>query len=544
MEPWAFVPRAEWGKVGGALAELMTRRQEGVRVEHSLLCADGTLRWVGHSMALVPDPPTVGHLIISHFEDMTERRNAENRLTHMAFHDPLTGLPNRAMLADRLQHGLLRLPRQEGSMAVLFADLDRFKVVNDSLGHDAGDRLLIKVAARLLTAVRPGDTVARFGGDEFVVLAEGLPDDSAAGELAERLHEALRPPVRLGERDIVLGASIGVAIGLSADQRPDDLLRDADTAMYVAKSRGHGQTEFFGKHERARVDRRFAIENWLRGALSDGDLELYYQPQMSLSDGRATGVEALLRWRGAAEHQLLVPEVIATAEESGLILPLGIWVLEQACRQLALWDEQRPSAASPPVVGSISINLSPSQVIRDDLIDVVSKALDSRGLDPGRLCIEITETAVLGDVEAAMSRLLDLRRIGVRTALDDFGTGFSSLSYLTRLPIDVIKIDRAFVSALGTESPNVAVVDAVVAMARRLGVRTVGEGAESPAQVAGLAASGADEVQGFYFSRAVGADQVPELMPVLAQRAQAFLRDRWFSREDRFEPASQDDSLS
>ena len=524
LGPWALVPPEDQARVAAALGELTSRPGDSVRVEHGMLSRDGTLRWVSHSLAVVPDADSVGQLLISHFEDMTDRRSAEIRLAHMAFHDPLTGLANRAMLRDRLEQGLLRQPRHEGVVAVLFSDLDRFKIVNDSLGHDVGDGLLVEVAARLLTAVRLGDTVARFGGDEFVVLAEGVPDERAAAELAGRLHQALEAPFHVGGRDLVLEASIGVAIGNSPDQRPEDLLRDADTAMYRAKSRGHGLTEFFGQQDRARLNRGFEIEAWLRDALVGSSLELNYQPQVSLADGRVTGAEALLRWRGTPLPQLQVSEVIAAAEESGLILPLGAWVLEQACSQLARWDRWR-RADGTPLIATVSINLSPSQVVRNDLVTVVSDALDRSAIDPRRLCVEITETAILSDVDAAIAGLRDLRQLGVRTALDDFGTGYSSLSYLTRLPIDVIKIDRTFVAALGTGSPHAAVVDAVVAMARRLGVVTVGEGAESAAQVSGLITSGTNEVQGFYFARPLGEHQILDRVPELEQRAIDFLRD-------------------
>jgi diguanylate cyclase (GGDEF)-like protein/PAS domain S-box-containing protein len=522
--PWALVPPADIERVAAAIGELATQAGHNVRVEHGLMCADGTLRWVSHSLALIPHQESVGQLVISHFEDMTDRRRTEARLTHMAFHDPLTGLPNRTMLRDRLEQGLLRLRRHAGVVAVLFCDLDRFKVINDNLGHDTGDRLLIAVAARLSSAVRPGDTVARFGGDEFVVLAAQLPDRRAAAELADRLHDALNPPFPLADRTVVLEASIGVALGHSAGQRAEDLVRDADTALYVAKSRGRGLTEFFGQQARNRVSRSYDIETWLRNALSDDSLELHYQPQLSLADGRVSGVEALLRWRGTPQPQLTVAEVIAAAEESGLIVALGNWVVNQACQQLARWDRQDTSAVH--AIGTVSVNLSPSQIVRSDLVDVVSDAVHRAAVDPARLCVEITETAILNDLDAATARLDDLRQLAVRTALDDFGTGYSSLSYLTRLPIDIIKIDRSFVAALGTDSPNAAVIDAVVAMARRLGIRTVGEGAESAAQITGLITSGADEAQGYYFSRAVPASQVPHLVPALEQRASTFLYDR------------------
>jgi diguanylate cyclase (GGDEF)-like protein/PAS domain S-box-containing protein len=502
-----------------ARAEMRGDPREPKSGELRFLRPDGTVVWGKVNGAVehgTDDQPW--HLVYL-VEDVSERKQAEVRLAHMAFHDPLTELPNRALLRDRLEMALRKLSRKPGLLAVLFSDLDRFKVINDSLGHDVGDRLLVAVASRMRATLRPGDTVARFGGDEFVVLAEGLPDEAAVAELADRLHTALRTPFEVGDRRLTVAASIGVALGTSPEQRPEDLIQDADAAMYLAKATGTGRTAFFGDEMRSRVTRRFDLEDALRHALEVGGLELHYQPLVALADGRVAGLEALLRWQDERWRHLPVPEVIAVAEETGLIVPMGSWVVSEACRQLVRWDAQKPGRR----IASVAVNLSPSQVAGPDLVDVVRDVLAETGVEPHRLCVEITETAVVSDVDAAVTTLEGLSRLGVRIALDDFGTGYSSLSYVKRLPIDVLKIDRSFVASLGTDNADAAIVDAVVVMARRLGITTVGEGVESEEQLRALAHTGSDHAQGYHLSRPVAAHRVIDLVSRLERRSEVLL---------------------
>ncbi|MGH8868058.1 MAG: putative bifunctional diguanylate cyclase/phosphodiesterase [Actinomycetes bacterium] len=497
--------------------ELLASPREAQGWEMRFLRPDGTSVWGKVNGAVEHDDIGQPLYLLYLVEDVSERKQAEVRLAHMAFHDALTELPNRALLRDRLEMALRKLSREPGLLAVLFSDLDRFKVINDTMGHDIGDRLLVAVASRLRGALRPGDTVARFGGDEFVVLAEGLPDEAAVAELAGRLHAALGSSFMVGGRELTVGASIGVALGRSPDQRPEDLIQDADAAMYLAKSGGSSRTAFFGEEMRTRLTRRFDLEAGLRRALESGGLALHYQPQVSLVDGHVAGVEALLRCTDERWRALPIPEIIAVAEETGLIVPIGSWVIREACGQLVRWDTQGPHRP----VATVSVNLSPYQVVRSDLVDEVRDVLAETGVEPGRLCVEVTESALLVDLDAAVTTLDGLHRLGVRIALDDFGTGYSSLSYLKRLPIDVLKIDRSFVATLGTDSSDAAIVDAVVVMAHRLGITTVGEGVETAEQLRALVNSGSDHGQGYLLSRPVEAYRVIDLVSRLEDHAEA-----------------------
>ena len=443
--------------------------------------------------------------------DIGDRKRLESSLRHQALHDALTGLPNRALLDDRMSHALTAAHSRGSTVAVLFLDLDRFKVLNDAEGHAAGDAVLVEVAHRLLAAVRPEDTVARFGGDEFVVLCEsgGL---ATAHHVAERLHESLEQPFHTEGPARFLGASIGIAMA-DGDSTAADLLRDADAAMYRAKDLGRGRTAVFDSDIRARASARFEATTALRRALSEGELRLHYQPVLDLADERLLGFEALVRWQHP-EHGLLGPGAfIADAEENGLIVPLGEWVLRTALQQAARWAT---SAAAPP---HVSVNLSARQLDEPDLASMIATALQESAFPASALTLEITESVVMRDVLRNVEHLHALREIGVNLSIDDFGTGYSSLVYLKRLPVTTLKIDREFVDGLGQDPHDSAIVAAVIALARALELNVVAEGVETPRQLAELRRLGCAAAQGFLFSRPVPAEEAERW--VLAGRAPA-----------------------
>jgi diguanylate cyclase (GGDEF)-like protein/PAS domain S-box-containing protein len=435
--------------------------------------------------------------------DVTDRKHMEDALTHQALHDPLTGLPNRALLLDRVEQALRRLERHPARVAVLFLDLDRFKVVNDSLGHAAGDRILVEVGERLADASRPGDTVARFGGDEFVVLCEELAHNDRAVGIAERFAEALARPFVYQGRELSLTASVGIASSVESDADPAALLRDADAAMYRAKERGRARYQLFDAALRDQAVERLDLELDLRGALERSELRVEYQPIVSLGHDRVVGAEALLRWDHPSRGPLAPGEFLDVAEETGLIVPIGEWILREACAQLARWNEIRADDGPPSL---LAVNLSGRQLADPGLADAVGAAVEAAGLEPRRLFVEITETALMHDPAEAQIALGRLTSLGVQVALDDFGTGYSSLGYLRRFPVDIIKIDRAFIDGIGRDPENAAIVTAVIAMARALGLTTVAEGVETDQQLTAVGQLGIDWVQGNYFSPPLSAD--------------------------------------
>ncbi len=423
---------------------------------------------------------------------------AERALLHQAFHDTLTGLPNRALLADRLGQTLARRERRCAEAAVLFLDIDRLKWVNDSLGHAAGDQLLVDVARRLDSVLRPGDTVARFGGDEFVVLCEDLGSAGEAITVAERLREALASPFHVRGREIGLTASIGIALAsTSSHDTPDALLRDADAAMYRAKERGRDRVELFDDHMRSRALARLETESTLRRAIDQQELRVHYQPVIDLTSGRATGLEALVRWQHPERGLVPPSEFIPVAEETGLIVGLGAFVLAEACTQVARWNNRRSD--EPPL--TVSVNLSAHQLRSPGLRELVAEALERTSLEPRLLCLEITETALVEDAESNRTALDSLKDLGVTLAVDDFGTGYSSLLYLRRFPVDMLKIDRSFVVGLDTNAEDTAIVSGVVGLAQALGLQAVAEGVETPEQAARLRGLGCPLAQGYYWSK-------------------------------------------
>ena len=428
-----------------------------------------------------------------------ERTQFEAKLSHQAHHDPLTGLPNRTLFGELLEHSLRRAQRSGSGVGVLFLDLDRFKVVNDSLGHDAGDELLAALGERLSGVLRPGDVVARFGGDEFTVLCEdlepGVADRQAIG-VAERLIDALRDPFQIGSEEQFVSASVGIAISIAGRERPEALLRDADSAMYRAKERGKGRCEVFDEQMRERARHRHETENALHRAVARGEFRVFYQPVISLLDGACIGVEALARWQHPDRGLLTPADFLVSAEETGLVVPIGAWVLEEACTRAVEWRR----ALSSPEQFRLSVNLSGRQLVHAELADLVAGVLEQAGLRPDALCIEITETVLVEDIEAGVAAVKALKALGVRVSIDDFGTGYSALGYLRQFPVDDVKIDRTFVARLGTDPEDAAIVAAVVSLGHALGVTVTGEGVETPAQLQILRDLGVDAAQGYLFA--------------------------------------------
>jgi diguanylate cyclase (GGDEF)-like protein/PAS domain S-box-containing protein len=435
--------------------------------------------------------------------DALERQAVEDAIRERALHDPLTGLPNRVLFVDRLEHALERLGRQDGLAAILFLDVDHFKLVNDSLGHQVGDELLAAAAPRLKQALRGSDTVARFGGDEFGILLEDISTERDAIETAERIAAIFARPFVLSGSEHFVSTSIGIAIARGGEHA-NELIRDADAAMYRAKDRGRARYEVFDEGMRGRAIERLRVENDLRRALERNELRLEYQPVVSLINFSIVGVEALLRWRHPQRGEIPPSEFVPIAEENGLIEPIGRWVLERACRQAAQWYRARPDSA--PI--GISVNLSAVQVSRHTLPDVVRSVLRATGLDPACLSLEITETVMVRDAEGLGETLHALKELGVRLVLDDFGTGYSSLSYLTRLPLDVLKVDRSFVDGLGNEPRDTAITETIIAMSRALSMDVVAEGVEHAHHVTELRRLGCNLAQGFHFSRPVPASKI------------------------------------
>jgi diguanylate cyclase (GGDEF)-like protein len=417
---------------------------------------------------------------------------------HAAYHDALTGLPNRVLLTDHLRLAIERAKRhREHSFGLIFLDLDRFKYINDSLGHAAGDQLLVGIARRLETALRPTDTVARLGGDEFAILLDGLEDDGDAIRLAERVQTDLSAPFTLNGHEVFTTASVGITLSTTGYDHPEDVLRDADTAMYRAKENGKARYELFDAVMHARAVERLRLENDLRRAVERGAFQVYYQPIISLETDKVAGFEALVRWQHPERGFVPPSEFIPIAEETGLIVEIGQWVLAESCRQMREW--QRQSFENRLL--TISVNLSGKQFLQPNLISRIKQTLHETDLDPRCLKLEITESIMMENAEAASEMLVQLRALGVQLSIDDFGTGYSSLSYLHRFPVNTLKIDRSFITRMGADGENAEIVRTIMTLASNLGMEVIAEGVETKAQLAQLKSMGCLYGQGYLFSQ-------------------------------------------
>ena len=464
---------------------------------------------------------------------VAERAQALRRLAHDASHDALTGLPNRGLFLQQLDLALQRQWEDDNArFAVLFIDLDRFKIVNDSLGHLAGDRMIIQVAARLRNALRPdhpglptssastvqpgadgvspSHTLARMGGDEFTVLLSDIDDVGTAVRIAERIQAAMALPFLIRDQEIYASASTGIVFGDVGHTLADEVLRDADLAMYRAKAMGKSRYEVFDRSMRKGAVSRLAVETALRHALKNNEFVLHYQPIIELQAGTIVGVEALVRWQRGPDELVYPGDFIDVAEDTGLILYIGMWVLREACRQMHQWHRQFPRAK--PL--TISVNISPRQFVQPNLVEQIKQIVAETGIDPNTLRLEITESVTMGDVERTIRILSQLREIGVRFSVDDFGTGYSSLSYLHRFPLDVLKIDRSFVMRMNEDHERLQIVQTIMTLARNLGIEVVAEGTETEMQVDHLRNIGCDFGQGFFFSRALAPETVTDLLYV------------------------------
>jgi diguanylate cyclase (GGDEF)-like protein/PAS domain S-box-containing protein len=481
-----------------AMRRVMGGDTPHARVEQRFLHVDGRPVWIALTVSLVRDRRGAPLYLMAQAENVTERRASGAQLAHQAVHDPLTGLPNRARLVEALQLALASHAATD-RVAVLFVDLDHFQVVNDSLGHPAGDRLLVAVADRLRAATRPTDVLARFAGDEFVILCHDVPDEASAFELADRLAAAVGKPVPLAEGDVFVSASVGIALSTGDLETPETLLRNADAAMHGAKQQGRARAGLYDATAHDQAVRQLRTGNDLHRAIERGELRMHYQPIMSLETGRVAGFEALLRWEHPERGLLSPDEFVSLAEDTGLVVPIGYWALEVACRQGAAWH-----AEGAPV--TISVNLSPRQLGEPALVDSVASVLGRSGINPAAVWLEITESSLMRDPESAVGTLRALRALGVHLSVDDFGTGYSSMSYLKRFPVESLKVDRSFVDGIGRDPEDHAICTAVVTLAHALGLRAVAEGVETAEQLAELKTLGCELAQGYLLGKPAPAE--------------------------------------
>ena len=495
------------GRVQDTFARITGIPGAEATVDFRLRHADG--RWVqveATTKNLLADP-SIGGIVVN-YRDITERKTLEDRLRYQAFHDPLTELPNRALFMNRLGHALSRIERSEKTAAILFLDLDNFKLVNDSLGHEVGDKLLVSVAERLQESLRAEDTAARFGGDEFTVLLEDVTSVTEAVRVADKIMRALLVPFVLESREVFVTTSIGIVLGTSGRERPTDLLRNADVALYRAKANGKCTYEVFDVLMNLQAIERLDLEADLRRAIERREFAVHYQPQLDLQTGSLVGWEALVRWMHPENGPILPGAFLSVAEETGLIFQIGSQVLEDACRQAQEWHEQYPEASS-----KMSVNISARQLQRpDELVCEVARILEKTQLAPGSLVLEITESMLMGDAEHSVDVLEKLKALGIGIAVDDFGTGYSNLAYLQRFPVDFLKVDKTFVDGLEFSPEDAAFAKAIVDLARAIGMQTIAEGIESSGQADCLRSLDCELGQGYYFSAPVSAAEASALL--------------------------------
>jgi diguanylate cyclase (GGDEF)-like protein/PAS domain S-box-containing protein len=476
-------------------AKVVAGEMDSFKAEKRYLRKDGTSIWVRLTVALKRSPNGAPLYDISIVEDISDRKRAEERVHYLATHDEMTSLPNRAMFSQVLGHAIDTAARHNRKLAVLFIDLDRFKIINDSLGHDAGDQLLKEIALRFKACLRASDVVARLGGDEFVVLVEEIADPQHAANVARNLLSVTLKPVEIMGQECRVTASIGISTFPDDAGDPQALMKNADLAMYVAKEEGKNNYQFYSKEVSSLSIERLVLETNLRRALERDEFTIQYQAKVNIKTNEITGVEALLRWWNHDLGSVSPVRFIPLAEDTGLIVPIGKWVLKTACAQNVAWQRQ----GLPPIC--MGVNLSPRQFKDSNLLRDIRDVLTQTGMAPELLELEITEGVVMNDVDQAVKKLHAIKDMGIRLAIDDFGTGYSSLAQLKRFPIDTLKVDRSFIRDIPADSEDKAITEAIIAMGRTLGVTVVAEGVETAEQQAFLRSRACDEMQGFYFSK-------------------------------------------